>query len=53
MSILSYFISVKNERRMTMKKFIAGVCAGVLLVGFAIWMASGFPVITDVEIGKF
>lgn len=36
-----------------MKKFIAGICVGVLLVGFTIWMASGFPIITDVEFGKF
>lgn len=36
-----------------MKKFIAGVCVGVLLVGFTIWMASGFPVITDVKFFKF
>ena len=36
-----------------MKKFVAGICVGILLVGFTIWMASGFPIITNVEIGKF
>lgn len=36
-----------------MKKFIAGMCTGVLLVGFTMWMASGFPVITNIKFFKF